>query len=183
VPLLSASGRKYVPEQTTVFAAGSTESCPGHAVPMQPEMRLRLSLVVVSALALAAVDLAVKAALPTKDWDFHQRSHAWSVLAVALLVVVLLLAVLPSRLVAAAAGVVAGGVLGNVVSAHRHGGRVPNPLVVGPFALNLADVFVLVGVPVLVFALVRVSIRYRERIDRLIPPRRWELALRRRLGL
>jgi len=28
-----------------------------------------------------------------------------------------------------------------------------------------------------------VSIRNRERIDRLIPPRRWELGLRRRLGL
>jgi hypothetical protein len=43
--------------------------------------------------------------------------------------------------------------------------------------------FALVGVPVLVFALARVSIRNREQIDRLIPPRRWELALRRRLGL
>ena len=144
---------------------------------------LLLAIVLVPALALAAVDLAVKAALPTRGWDFHQRSNAWSVLTVSLLVVVLLLAVLPSRLVAAAAGVVAGGVLGNVVSAHRHGGRVPNPLVVGTLALNLADVFILAGVPLLVFALVRVSIGHRERIDRLIPPRRWELALRRRLGL
>ena len=150
---------------------------------MQPEMRVRLSLVGGSALGLAAVDLAVKAALPTKGWDFHQRSHAWSVLTIGLLVLVLLLAVLPSRLVASAAGVVAGGVLGNVVSAHRHGGRVPDPLVVGAFAFNLADVFVLVGVPLLVFALARVSIRHRDRIDRLIPPRRWERSLRRRLGL
>ena len=146
-------------------------------------MRVRLSLVLGPALALAAVDLAVKAALPTKDWDFHQRSHAWSVLSIASVVVLVLLAVLPSRLVAAAAGIVAGGVVGDVVSAYRHGGRVPNPLVVGAFALNLADVFVLAGVPVLVIALARVSIRYRERIDRLIPPRRWELALRRRIGL
>ena len=150
---------------------------------MQPEMRLRLPLVIGVALCLAVVDLALKAAFATKGWDFHQRSHAWSVLTVALLVVVLLLAVLPSRLVAAGAGIVAGGVLGNVVSAHRHGGRVPNPLVVGAFAFNLADVFVLVGVPLLVFALARVAIRHRDRIDRLIPPRRWELALRRRLGL
>jgi len=150
---------------------------------MQPEMLLRLMLVLAPALALAAVDLAVKAAFPTKGWDFHQRSHAWSVLTISVLVVLLLLAVLPSRLVATAAGVVAGGVLGNVVSAHQHGGRVPNPLVVGAFALNLADVFVLVGVPVLVFALARASISHRELIDRLIPPRRWELALRRRLGL
>ena len=150
---------------------------------MHAEMRLRLSLAIASTLALAAVDLAVKAAFPTKGWDFHQRSQAWSLLSVVLLAVVIVLAVLPSRLVAAAAGVVAGGVLGNVVSAHRHGGRVPNPIVVGSLALNLADVFVLVGVPVLVVALVRVSIRNRDRIDRLIPPRRWELALRRRLRL
>ncbi len=149
---------------------------------MPVAMLLRLSLVLAPALALATVDLAVKSAVPTRGWDFHQRSHAWSVLAVVLLVAVLLLALLPSRLLAIAAGVVAGGVLGNVVSAHRHGGRVPNPVVVGMLALNLADVFVLAGAPVLIFALARVAIRYRERIDRLIPPRRWERALRRRLG-
>jgi hypothetical protein len=146
-------------------------------------MLLRFSLVLVPALALAAVDLAVKAAVATSDWDFHQRSHAWSVFDVALLAVLLALAVLPSRLVAVTAGVVAGGVLGNVFSAHQHGGRVPNPIVLGPLASNLADAFVLVGAPVLVFALGRVSIRHREAIDRLIPPRRWERALRRRLGL
>lgn len=150
---------------------------------MQSGMLLRLSLVLTPALALAAIDLGVKAAFPTSRWDYHQRSHAWSILTLSLLVIVLVLAVLPSRLVAVAAGVVAGGVLGNVVSAHSHGGRVPNPIVVGSIALNLADVFVLVGVPVLVFALARVSIRNRHHIDRVIPPRRWELALRRRLGL
>jgi hypothetical protein len=150
---------------------------------MHGTMLLRLSLVLAPALALAAIDLGVKAAFPTSRWDFHQRSHAWSVLAICLLVVVLLLAVLPSRLVAVAVGIVAGGVLGNVISAHRHGGRVPNPIVVGQVALNPADVFVLVGVPVLMFALARVSIDNRRHIDRLIPPRRWELALRRRIGL
>ena len=146
-------------------------------------MLLRLTLVLVPAVTLAAVDLAVNAALPTSTWGFHQRSPAWSVLTASLLVVVLLLAVLPSRLVAIAAGVVAGGVLGDLVSAREHGGRVPNPIVVGSFALNLADVFVLAGVPVMIFALGRVSIRHRERIDRLIPPRRWEIALRRRFRL
>jgi Signal peptidase (SPase) II len=150
---------------------------------MQGAMLLRLSLVLAPALALAAIDLGVKAAFPTSRWDFHQRSHAWSVLTICLLVVVLLLAVLPSRLVAVAVGIVAGGILGNVISAHRHGGRVPNPIVVDQVALNPADVFVLVGVPVLMFALARVSIDNRRHIDRLIPPRRWELALRRRIGL
>ena len=144
---------------------------------------LRLLLALVLAITLAVIDLIVKAIVPTRAWDFHQRSHTWSLLAVGLLLVVVALVVLPSRLVAVSAGVVAGGILGNVVSAHRHGGSVPNPLVIGTTALNLADVLVLTGAPVLIVALARVTIRHRDRIDRLIPPRRWELALRRRLGL
>jgi len=143
-------------------------------------MQLRLTLVLVPAVVLAAVDLAVNAALPMRASDFHQRSQLWSALTTVLVVVLCLLAVLPSRLVAGSAGVVAGGVLGNLVSGLEHGGRVPNPIVVGSFALNIADVFVLVGVPVLVVALARISIRHR---DQLIPPRRWEAALRRRLRL
>jgi signal peptidase (SPase) II len=153
------------------------------ALPMQEAMFLRLTLVLVPAVGLAAVDLAVNAALPVSAWDFHQRSQVWSALTAVLVVVLLLLAVLPSRLVATSAGVVAGGVLGNLVSAREHGGRVPNPIAVGEFALNVADIFVLAGVPVMVFALARVSIRHREHIDRMIPPRRWELVLRRLLRL
>jgi hypothetical protein len=146
-------------------------------------MLRRLTLALVPAAAVATVDLAVSAALSTTAWDFHHRSQAWLLLAAGMTVVLLALAVLPSRLVAVSAGVVAGGVLGNLVSALDHGGRVPNPIVVGSVALNPADVCVLAGVPVLMSALARVSIRNRELIDRLIPPRRWELALRRLLGL
>jgi len=146
-------------------------------------MLARLSLVVVPALLLAGVDLGVKAAVTTTQWDFHQRSTVWSAGAVASLVLLLALAALPSTLVAAAAGVVAGGVLGNVLSARLNGGSVPNPLVVGDVALNPADVFVLAALPVLIFALARVAIAHRELIDRHVPPHRWELALRRRLGL
>jgi hypothetical protein len=144
---------------------------------------LRLSLLFAPALALAAIDLAVKATVATRAWDFHRRSHAWSVVTVLLLVVVVVLVVLPSRFLAVTAGVVAGGMLGNLVSVRVHGGAVPDPLVAGTIAFNLADVFVLVGIPLLVVALARVAIRHRDRIDRLIPPRKWELALRRRLGL
>ena len=132
---------------------------------------MRLSLVLAPALALSGLDLWVKATVATREWDFHQRSQAWSLIAVLILVAVLLLALLPSRLVAIAAGIVAGGVLGNVVSARLHGGRVPNPLVVGTFALNPADVCILAGVPVLAFALGRVAIQQRKWIDRMIPPR------------
>ena len=143
----------------------------------------RIPLVLVTALALAGIDLFVKASVTTTTWDFHQRSSIWSVVAVLFLVVLLLFAVLPSRLVAGASGIVAGGALGNVVSAHLHGGSVPNPLIAGSIAFNPADVFVLAGLPVLIFALGRVAIAHRDVIDRHIPPRRWELALRRRLGL
>ncbi len=43
---------------------------------------------------------------------------------------------------------------------------------------NLADVFFLVGNSLLMAALIAVTIRNR---DRLLPPRAWEHALRRRL--
>ncbi len=59
----------------------------------------------------------------------------------------------------------------------------PNPLVVGPVAFNLADVLIVCAAPILIVALTRIAIRHRAFIDRHIPPRRWEVALRRRLGL
>ena len=46
-------------------------------------------------------------------------------------------------------------------------------------AFNAADVFILVGNLVLMVSLMVVTIRHR---DRLIPPRRWKAALRRRFG-
>ena len=140
-------------------------------------------LFVVPAALLVGVDLLVEALAPTSSWDVHQRSPGWSLAALVWLGGLLALAVLPSRLSATAAGVVAGGVLGNVVSALRHGGRVPNPLVVATTAFNLADVWILAGLPILMLALARVAIHQRAVIDRFIPPRRWERALRRKLGL
>jgi len=146
-------------------------------------MLSRLVLVVVPAVVLGAVDLALKAVLPTTAWDYHQRSHAWSVLALVLLGAVILVGLLPSRFASVAAGIAAGGIAANVLSARLHDGRVPNPLVVGPVAFNLADVLVVVAAPLLTVALVEVAIRHRAFIDRHVPPRPWELALRRRLGL
>jgi lipoprotein signal peptidase len=72
--------------------------------------------------------------------------------------------------------VTAGGALGNLVSAGRYG-AVPNPLRVGGsegIVFNLADVFVVGGLVLLVVALASISVRHR---DRLIPPRRWEQRL------
>lgn len=129
-------------------------------------MRQRLVLVVVPAVTIAAVDLTLKALVPTDPWLLHQRSGAWVDLSAVLLVVLLLLARLPSRLVAAAGGMFGGGVLGNLISARWNDGRVPNPFVVvgndGVLAFNLADVFVLLGIVLLTASLVRVTIRNRD---------------------
>ena len=74
-----------------------------------------------------------------------------------------------------------GGVAGNLLSARANDNRVPNPLVIGDYtngiAFNAADVFILVGNLLLMVSLMAVTIRHR---DRLIPPRRWKAALRRR---
>ena len=153
--------------------------------PHQPSARERFSerlfLVVVSAAVLAAADLSVKASVPTPPWYFHQRSSAWVALSLGVLIFLLALAAVPSRAVAIAAGVMGGGVIGNLISARLDGNRVPNPFLLGDrtngIAFNLADLFVLSGNLLLVVALIAVTIRSRHR---LLPPRDWKHALRRR---
>ena len=139
-------------------------------------MRQRLFLFLALTLALALVDFTVKESLSTPAWWWHERSAAWGVLSAALLPGCLAFAAVSSRRIAAVAAVTAGGALGNLVSAVRYG-AVPNPLRIGGsegIAFNLADVFVGVGLVLLVVALASISVRHR---DRLIPPRRWEKKL------
>ena len=139
-------------------------------------MRERLVLFLALTLALALVDFTVKESLSTPAWWWHERSAAWVVLSAALLAGCLAFAVLSSRRVAAMAAVTAGGAVGNLVSVARYG-AVPNPLRIGGaegIAFNLADVFVVGGLVLLVVALASISVRHR---DRLIPPRRWEQKL------
>ena len=144
---------------------------------------VKRSVVLVAASLLASVDLIMKLTLPTPEWAFHQRSGAWAALSVILLVGAAALARVPSRAVAVAAGVMSGGVLGNLVSALWDGFLVPNPLVVGNqidgIAFNFADVTFSVGNLILMVALMGVTIRHR---DRLIPPRRLVRALLRPRG-
>ena len=146
-------------------------------------VRVRLAIVVCLALALSGIDLLVNAFVPAASWDYHQRSQTWSVLLWLVLAGLGLLAAVPSRVAACAAGVVAGGVLGSLVAATAHGGAVPDPLVAGSTAFNLGDVLIVGGVPLLMISLAAAAIRHRDTIDRHIPPRRWEVALRRKLGL
>jgi len=146
-------------------------------------MRSRLVLVLLPCAFGAGADLVLEARLGTAAWDYHQRSQAWSAVALALLGVLLICGLLPSRFASVCAGVAAGGVAGNVVSARLHGGAVPDPFVAGTIAFNLADVLVVVAAPLLTVALARVAVQQREFVDRHVPPRPWERRLRRRLGL
>jgi hypothetical protein len=143
-------------------------------------MRKRLVLLVCTAAVLAAADLSLKALVATEPWAFHARSHAWAALSATVLLASIALALLPSRLVAAASGVLAGGTLANLVSAARDDGRVPNPLVVADVAFNPADVFVLVGIVLQTAALVALAIRHRERLPQSTVAVRLVRRLRRR---
>jgi hypothetical protein len=121
------------------------------------------------ALPLAAVDLLVKSSRPTEAWAHHERSFGWLLLSIALLAGMVVIVRVPSLLVAAAAGVLAGGVLGNSLSAAWNEMSVPNPLIVvsgrGVIAFNLADIWVLVGIVLLVLALGAWLVRNRDLIQ------------------
>ena len=151
------------------------------AMALRQQIAERLFLVSAAALVLMAADLSVKATVPTAPWHFHERSNAWEALCVVLLLGALALARIPSRAVAIGSGVMSGGVAGNLFSARANDNRVPNPLVLGDpltgIAFNVADVFILAGNLILMISLMVVTIRHR---DRLIPPRRWKAAVRRR---
>lgn len=107
-------------------------------------MRRRRRLAVVAALGVLALDLAHEALVPT---SFHHPRTALALLLMAVLAaaVLVLVPLVPSRTLALAAGVAAGGALGNLVSALAWTEGVPDPLVHGGYAFNLADVAVVLG--------------------------------------
>jgi lipoprotein signal peptidase len=92
----------------------------------------------------------------------HERSAGWATVSLGLLVVAFLVARLPSRLLALAAGVFAGGLTGNLVSAVTRHDLVPNPFTVGDVAFNVADVFVLAGIVLGIVATMRLAVRFRH---------------------
>jgi len=142
----------------------------------------RLLVLVAAASFLASADLVVKLAVATPMWAFHYRNGMWVGVSLATLLGAAALAFVPSMAVAAAAGVMSGGVLGNLISWGWNDDYVPNPLVVvthaGVFAFNVADVVFVVGVLMLTGALASAAIRHR---DRLLPPSRAERWLYRRI--
>lgn len=127
---------------------------------------------------LAVSDLAVKAAIATPASSYHPRSGAWLALTLTVVAGCLALARVPSTAVAVAAGVTAGGAAANVVSFAVSGWSVENPLFVGDatagIAFNLADVFALTGILLLMVTTGVFSIRNRERLR---PPRHVVAAL------
>ncbi len=126
----------------------------------------RVGIVLAIALPLAAADLWLKAMQPTEPWAYHERSFAWLALSVSLAAALVLLARIPSVLIPPAAGVLTGGLLGNVLSASWNGMRVPNPFVVDSgravLAFNLADVWAVTGIALLVLTIGTWLVRNRE---------------------
>jgi lipoprotein signal peptidase len=102
----------------------------------------RIGLLAV-AVVLTAIDLAEKAAQPVYG---HPRGFAYVVAgAAAAAALVLLVPRVPSLPLSLCAGIATAGTLGNVISALVWRGGVPNPIVVGEVAFNVADVCALVG--------------------------------------
>ena len=136
----------------------------------------RLLLLLVVATGLAAVDQWVKLAVPSPAWAIHHRSDLWFFSSCLVLLAVLPLTRLPSRGIAIAAGILSGGVLGNLLSASAGGLDVPNPFVVmhgmDGFAFNPADAFLEAGNIALMIALVSVAVRHRETLSALRARRR-----------
>lgn len=117
----------------------------------------RQRLLIVVALLLTAVDLGQKASAPVYG---HPRGVTYVVFAAALtLLLVLFVPRVPSRALAVAGGVAAAGAFGNLVSALAWRGGIPNPIVVGQVAFNVADLCAVMGAAALVLGAVLFALR------------------------
>ena len=131
------------------------------------ERQIRVLAVLAAATTVAAVDQWVKLAVQTPYWAFHHRSDAWFAGSCILFFAATALALVESRAVAIGTALLAGGVLGNLLSAGTDGFYVANPLQLGNgpgIAFNIADVCILLGNLTLMVALSAVIIQRRERL-------------------
>jgi lipoprotein signal peptidase len=118
----------------------------------------RQRLLIAVALLLTAVDLGQKASSPVYG---HPRGAGYVVIAAALTVfLVVFVPRVPSRSLAVAGGVAAAGAFGNLVSALAWRGGVPNPIVVGDVAFNVADLCAVGGSIALVLGAVVFGLRH-----------------------
>jgi lipoprotein signal peptidase len=119
-------------------------------------------LLVGTAGTVAAIDLAYKASFALVF--VHERSALYAAgIAVVCLVWAAAVVLLRSPSIALAAGLLVGGAGGNVISLALWPG-VPNPLVAGGFAFNVADLSVGLGIMLLLPAGCVFAVRNRERL-------------------
>jgi hypothetical protein len=117
----------------------------------------RHRLLIAVALVLTAADLGQKASAPVYG---HPRGVGYVVFAAVLTaLLVLFVPRVPSRALAVAGGVAAAGAFGNLVSALAWRGGVPNPIVAGDFAFNVADLCAVTGAIALVLGAVLFALR------------------------
>lgn len=121
---------------------------------MSDRQRLLISV----ALLLTAVDLAQKASAPVYG---HPRGVVYMLVGAALTgFLVVFVPRVPSRALAVAGGVAAAGAFGNLVSALAWRGGIPNPIVVGEVAFNVADLCAVGGAIALVVGSVLFALRH-----------------------
>jgi lipoprotein signal peptidase len=115
---------------------------------------------VAAAVALAGADLVQKASEPVYG---HPRGVAYVVVAAALAAgLVAFVPRVPSLPLSLAGGVAAAGALGNAVSALAWRGGVPNPIVAGSIAFNIADACALTGAAGLVVGAAVFAVRHPQ---------------------
>jgi lipoprotein signal peptidase len=113
---------------------------------------------VLTALALTTLDLVQKAREPVYG---HPRGAAYVVVAAALTAfLVAFVPRVPSTALSLAGGVAAAGASGNLVSALAWRNGVPNPIVVGDVAFNIADVCAVSGAVALVLGAAVFALRH-----------------------
>jgi lipoprotein signal peptidase len=118
----------------------------------------RQRLLIGVALLLTAVDLGQKASAPVYG---HPRGVVYVVVAGAItLLLVLSVPRVPSRALAVAGGVAAAGAFGNLVSALVWRGGIPNPIVMGQIAFNVADLCAVTGAIAVVLGAVLFALRH-----------------------
>jgi lipoprotein signal peptidase len=117
----------------------------------------RKRLLIVVALVLSAIDLGQKASAPVYG---HPRGLVYVVFAgVLTALLVLFVPRVPSRALAVAGGIAAAGAFGNFVSALAWRGGIPNPIVLGEVAFNVADVCAVAGAAGLVLGAALFALR------------------------
>ena len=120
-------------------------------------MSERRRLLASVATVLTGVDLVQKVGAPVYG---HPRGPAFALFAAFLVAaVVWLVPRVPSRPLCACGGVAAAGALGNLLSALLWRGGIPNPIVLGDVAFNIADVCAVAGSAALVVGALLFALR------------------------